>query len=84
MHHQRVVFASPGDNVGLVIKGLDMKNVPRSGDVVVYVKDTTLGQTREVDAQTRVLDIPSEIKVGYSPNWLVRCGRAACPISKLK
>merc|ERR1712226_1399813 len=76
--------AKPGDNVGLNIKGLDKQNMPRSGDVMVYKKDTTLGQTKEFDAQIQVLDIPNEIKVGYSPIGFVRCGRAACRISKLK
>merc|ERR1711908_191080 len=47
MHHQRVDFANPGDNVGLNIKGLDKNNMPRGGDVMVYKKDTTLGQTKE-------------------------------------
>merc|ERR1719285_977200 len=84
MHHSRVDFANPGDNVGLNIKGLDKNNMPRSGDVMVYKKDTTLGQTREFDAQIQVLDIPNEIKVGYSPIGFVRCGRSACRISKLK
>merc|ERR1711907_585506 len=51
MHHQRVDFAQPGDNVGLNIKGLDKNNMPRSGDVMVYKKDTTLGQTKEFSAQ---------------------------------
>merc|ERR1712157_57432 len=67
MHHQRVDFANPGDNVGLNIKGLDKNNMPRSGDVMVYKKDTTLGQTKEFKAQIQVLDIPNEIKCGYSP-----------------
>jgi len=84
MHHQRVDQACPGDNVGLNIKGLDKNNMPRSGDVMVYKKDTTLGQTREFNAQIQVLDIPNEIKVGYSPIGFVRCGRAACRISGLK
>merc|ERR1711934_694665 len=84
MHHQRAEQAKPGDNVGLNIKGLDKQNMPRSGDVMVYKKDTTLGQTKEFDAQIQVLDIPNEIKVGYSPIGFVRCGRAACRISKLK
>merc|ERR1712186_306794 len=84
MHHSRVDFANPGDNVGLNIKGLDKINMPRSGDVMVYKKDTTLGQTREFDAQIQVLDIPNEIKVGYSPIGFVRCGRSACRISALK
>merc|ERR1712157_47057 len=84
MHHTRVDFANPGDNVGLNIKGLDKNNMPCSGDVMVYKKDTTLGQTKEFAAQIQVLDIPNEIKVGYSPIGFVRCGRAACRISALK
>ena len=44
----------------------------------------TMHQTRESDTQIQVLDIPNEIKVGYSPIGFVRCGRAACRISKLK
>merc|ERR1712107_764791 len=78
MHHSLVDFANPGDNVGLNIKGLGKINMPRSGDVMVYKKDTTLGQTKEFSAQIQVLDIPNEIKVGYSPIGFVRCGRSAC------
>merc|ERR1711959_426268 len=83
MHHTRADLANPGDNVGLNIKGLDKNNMPRSGDVMVYKKDTTLGQTREFAAQIQVLDIPNEIKVGYSPIGFVRCGRAACKMTAL-
>merc|ERR1711977_643137 len=61
MHHTRADLANPGDNVGLNIKGLDKNNMPRSGDVMVYKKDTTLGQTKEFAAQIQVLDIPNEI-----------------------
>merc|ERR1711971_779607 len=64
-------------------KGLDKNNMPRGGDVMVYKKDTTLGQTKEFNAQIQVLDIPNEIKKGYSPIGFVRCGRAACRISNI-
>merc|ERR1712010_259555 len=84
MHHSRVDFANPGDNVGLNIKGLDKNNMPRGGDVMIYKKDTTLGQCGEFDAQIQVLDIPGEIKCGYSPIGFVRCGRSACRITGLK
>merc|ERR1712224_605056 len=57
---------------------------PHNGDIMVYKKDTTLTQTREFDAQIQVLDIPNEIKVGYSPIGFVRTGRAACRITGLK
>ena len=83
MHHTRADLANPGDNVGLNIKGLIKENMPHGGDVMVYKKDTTLGQTREFAAQIQVLDIPNEIKVGYSPIGFVRCGRSACRIVKL-
>merc|ERR1719464_2535845 len=78
MHHQRAEQAKPGDNVGLNIKGLDKQNMPRSGDVMVYKKDKTLAEVGQFSAQIQTLDIPGEIKVGYSPIGFVRCGRSAC------
>merc|ERR1712182_185688 len=53
------------------------------GDVMVYKKDTTLGACDNFDAQIQVLDIPGEIKIGYSPIGFVRCGRSACRITKI-
>merc|ERR1739838_327831 len=47
-------------------------------------KDTTLSQVKSFDAQIQVLDIPGEIKIGYSPIGFVRCGRSVCRITKLK
>jgi elongation factor 1-alpha len=84
MHHKTASTANPGDNVGMNIKNLDKANMPRGGDVMIYKKDTTLGAVKSFDAQIQVLDIPNEIKVGYSPIGFVRCGRAACRISVLK
>ena len=39
---------------------------------------------KSFDAQIQVLDIPNEIKAGYSPIGFVRCGRAACRITGIK
>jgi len=83
MHHKRVEEAGPGDNVGMNIKGLEKINMPRSGDVMVYKKDTTLKPVQDFDAQVQTLDIPGELKCGYSPIGFVRCGRAACKVTKL-
>uniref|UniRef100_A0A7S4GKQ8 Tr-type G domain-containing protein n=2 Tax=Sar TaxID=2698737 RepID=A0A7S4GKQ8_OXYMA len=83
MHHTRQEQAKPGDNVGLNIKGLEKQNMPRAGDVMIYKKDTTLSAAGSFTAQVQVLDIPGEIKMGYSPIGFVRCGRAACRISGL-
>jgi len=78
MHHTRHEQAKPGDNVGLNIKGLEKNNMPRVGDVMIYKKDKSLDQVGEFVAQIQTLDIPGEIKVGYSPIGFVRCGRSAC------
>jgi elongation factor 1-alpha len=84
MHHTRIEKALPGDNVGLNIKGLDKNNMPRTGDVMVYKSDTTLPLVANFTAQVQVLDIPGEIKVGYTPIVYVRTGHSACRIKEIK
>jgi len=84
MHHKRVDAATPGDNVGMNIKGLDKLNMPHTGDVMVYKSDTTLKPVKDFTAQIQTLDIPGELKVGYSPIGFVRCGRAASRMTDIK
>mmetsp|Transcript_88277 Transcript_88277/g.285139 ORF Transcript_88277/g.285139 Transcript_88277/m.285139 type:complete len:160 (+) Transcript_88277:1-480(+) len=48
-------FANCSDNGGLKIKGLDKQMMPRSDDVTVHNKGTTLGLTRVFDVQIQVL-----------------------------
>jgi len=84
MHHKRVDEAKPGDNVGMNVKNLDKTNMPHGGDVMIYKKDTSLSPVKSFDAQVQILDIPNEIKPGYSPIGFVRCGRAACRITGIK
>ena len=83
MHHKRVEEAHPGDNVGMNIKGLDKINMPRTGDVMIYKKDTTLKACKNFNAQIQVLDVPGQLKCGYSPVAFVRCGRSACKMTEL-
>ncbi|GBF94375.1 eukaryotic translation elongation factor 1 alpha [Raphidocelis subcapitata] len=83
MHHKRVDKAGPGDNVGMNIKGLDKGNMPRTGDVMILKSDQTLKPCKDFTAQIQTLDIPGEVKAGYSPIGFVRCGRSACKISKI-
>ena len=83
MHHKRVDKAGPGDNVGMNIKGLDKGNMPRTGDVMILKSDQTLKPVKDFTAQIQTLDIPGEVKAGYSPIGFVRCGRAACKITKI-
>jgi elongation factor 1-alpha len=83
MHHKRVDKANPGDNVGMNLKGLPKANMPRAGDVMIYKDDDTLRHVGQFSAQVQTLDIPKELKLGYSPIGFVRCGRAACKIAKI-
>merc|ERR1711988_330388 len=66
------------------IKGLDKGNMPRVGDVMIYKADSTLGPCEDFSAQIQTLDIPGELKVGYSPIGFVRCGRSACRMTEIK
>merc|ERR1712046_411468 len=84
MHHSKVECANPGDNVGLNIKGLDKQNMPRTGDVMIYKSNATLKPCEDFTAQIQTLDIPGELKCGYSPIGFVRCGRAACRMTAIK
>ena len=81
MHHKRVDEAHPGDNVGMNIKGLDKINMPRTGDVMIYKKDDSLKACQNFNAQVQVLDVPGQLKPGYSPVAFVRCGRSACKMT---
>lgn len=81
MHHKRVDQAGPGDNVGMNIKGLNKEYMPRTGDVMILKSDSTMKPLKDFTAQIQTLDIPGEVKAGYSPIGFVRCGRAACKIT---
>nr|AAV34148.1 EF-1 alpha-like protein [Helicosporidium sp. ex Simulium jonesi] len=83
MHHKRHEQAGPGDNVGMNVKGLDKNNMPRTGDVMIIKSDATLAPVKDFTAQIQTLDIPGEVKAGYSPIGFVRCGRAACRMTKI-
>jgi elongation factor 1-alpha len=83
MHHKKVEKGETGDNIGMNIKGLDKNNMPRAGDVMVYKEDKTLNAAKSFVAQIQTLDIPGEVKAGYSPIGFVRCGRSACKITKI-
>ncbi|KXN73350.1 EF-1 alpha-like protein, partial [Conidiobolus coronatus NRRL 28638] len=78
MHHKRYEKAVTGDNIGMNVKNLDKNNMPRTGDVMILKSDTTLKPVKSFTAQIQTLDIPGEVKPGYSPIGFVRCGRSAC------
>merc|ERR1711943_158016 len=83
MHHKRIEHGAAGDNIGMNVKALNKENMPRVGDVMMYKVDASLATTKNFSAQVQILDIPGEIKCGYSPIGHVRCGRAACRLVKI-
>jgi len=83
MHHKKVEKGETGDNIGMNIKGLEKNNMPRTGDVMIYKEDKTLAHVKSFVAQVQTLDIPGEVKPGYSPIGFVRCGRSACKLTKI-
>merc|ERR1712153_224828 len=83
MHHKRIDAGTSGDNIGMNVKALNKDNMPRVGDVMVYKTDETIQITKNFTCQVQILDIPGEIKCGYSPIGHVRCGRAACRLVQI-
>merc|ERR1719361_2613533 len=57
--------------------------MPRSGDVMIYKGDSTLKHIVNFTAMLQTLDIPGELKRGYSPIGFVRTGRAACKLADI-
>ena len=75
--------ALPGDNVGINIKGLDKKNMPKVGDVIYIEKENVLKPVKEFRAQVAVQEHPGQLKIGYSPLIHVRTAKASCKMSKI-
>jgi elongation factor 1-alpha len=83
MHHTNQAVAHAGDNVGLNVKGLAKENMPHVGDIMVDLKDTSIGQVNSFQAQVQILDHPGELKCGYSPIAFIRTGRSAVKLAKI-
>jgi elongation factor 1-alpha len=83
MHHKTLESAEAGNNIGMSVKGLEKANMPHKGDVMIRKNDDSLKLCQSFTAQVQTLDIPNEIKVGYSPVGFVRCGHSACKLIKI-
>jgi elongation factor 1-alpha len=83
MHHKQHQQATPGDNVGICIKGLDKALKPSPGDVIVLKSDTSLKICDSFTCQVQVLDHPGQLKVGYSPVGCVKTSKCALRLDKI-
>lgn len=81
MHHEQMKEATPGDNVGLSVRGFGKKDVAR-GDVIGHPDNVPTVAT-EFTAQVVVLNHPSVITVGYTPVFHIHTAQVACQITEI-
>lgn len=84
MHHKSITNAGPGDNVGINIKGLDKKNMPRNGDIMVVKNDKTINNCKKFTCLAQILNHPGELKVGYTPIGCVRTAKNPIKLVEIK
>ena len=81
MHHEEIMEALPGDNIGWNVRGVDKKSL-RRGDVCGHV-DKPPSVAEEFTAQIVVLQHPSAITVGYTPVFHCHTAQVACTLTSL-
>lgn len=81
MHHEPLEEATPGDNIGVNIRGVGTNEV-RRGDVISLASNPAK-VVEEFTAQIIVLNHPNVITVGYTPVFHVNTAQVACTFVEL-
>jgi elongation factor 1-alpha len=81
MHHENMLQAEPGDNVGFNVRGIAKNDVKR-GDVC-GTQSSPPTVVKGFTAQIVVLNHPSVIAVGYKPVFHVHTSQVACRIEEI-
>jgi len=82
MHHEALVQALPGDNVGFNIKNVAIGEI-RRGNVAGDSKEDPPKGCESFNAQVIVLNHPGEIRSGYSPVLDCHTAHIACKFAEL-
>ncbi|MEA3329237.1 MAG: translation elongation factor EF-1 subunit alpha [Nanoarchaeota archaeon] len=81
MHHEQLQEATPGDNVGINIRGLGKKDMARGDVVCEAANPATIAE--EFVAKIAVIDHPTVIAKGYTPVFHVHTGQVPCQIIEI-
>jgi elongation factor 1-alpha len=81
MHHESVLEAQPGDNVGFNVRGIDRNDI-RRGEVAGPVANPPT-VVESFTAKIQVLNHPSVITAGYTPVFHLHTAQVACEFTEL-
>jgi elongation factor 1-alpha len=83
MHHESLLEATPGDNVGFNVKNVSVKDIKR-GYVASDSKNKPAVAVKDFTAQVIVLNHPGQICNGYSPVLDCHTAHIACKFNEIK
>jgi len=83
MHHEALVEALPGDNVGFNVKNVSVKDIKR-GNVCGDSKNDPPKEAANFTAQVIVMNHPGQIHAGYSPVLDCHTAHIACKFQEIK
>jgi len=83
MHHESLLEAGPGDNVGFNIKNVSVKDIKR-GYVASDSKNKPASGCKDFTAQVIVLNHPGQICNGYSPVLDCHTAHIACKFFEIQ
>ncbi|MEE6524499.1 hypothetical protein FKM82_024011 [Ascaphus truei] len=83
MHHEALLEAMPGDNVGFNVKNVSVKDI-RRGNVAGDSKNDPPMEAGNFTAQVIILNHPGQIGAGYAPVLDCHTAHIACKFAELK